>query len=163
MMLINIEYRPADETSAREFVKWKYEPPYDVYNCPPEEVEKTIRYNVDPENNVYAMFSWDGDLVGYCSYGKDARVPGGAYSEDALDIGLMVKPELTGQGLGVEFAKEVVHNGISLYGLEMLRVTIAAFNKRAIRAWQKNGFQHVQSFKRSGDGMEFVIMTMEIS
>jgi [ribosomal protein S18]-alanine N-acetyltransferase len=157
---MKISYRPADEASAREFVQWQYEPPYDVYNCPPEQVEKYIRYSIDPKNNIYAMFDQTEKLIGYCSYGRDARIPGGDYSEDALDIGLMIKPELTGQGLGTDIASKVVQNGVNVYSPGKLRVTIAAFNKRAIRVWEKNGFQQIQTFKRNGDGMEFVIMTV---
>jgi ribosomal-protein-alanine N-acetyltransferase len=157
---LHISYRPADETSAREFLQWYYEPPYDIYNCPPADLEEALQYNIDPKNNVYAMFDQGGELVGYCSYGRDAQVPGGDYSEKALDIGLMVKPELTGQGLGAAFVGEVIRNGIERYAPKKLRVTIAAFNKRAIRTWEKNDFQQTQRFKRmSRDEMEFIVMT----
>jgi RimJ/RimL family protein N-acetyltransferase len=160
---MKIEYRPADETSAREFLTWQYEPPYDIYNCPPEQLEASLRYNLDPRNNVYAMFGQQGELVGYCSYGEDARVSGGDYSEEALDIGLMIKPALTGKGLGAAFARDVIRNGVGKYASKNLRVTIAAFNNRAIRTWKKNGFQQTQSFKRSPDGMEFVILTRKLT
>jgi RimJ/RimL family protein N-acetyltransferase len=156
---MEIDYRSAGEKSAREFLQWQYAPPYDIYNCPPEQVEESIQYNVDPANNVYAMFDQDEELIGYCSYGGDAQVPGGDYSEEALDIGLMIKPELTGQGLGAVFVSEVIRRGIEKYAPRKLRVTIAAFNHRAIRVWEKNGFQQTQTFKRKRDGMEFVIMT----
>jgi ribosomal-protein-alanine N-acetyltransferase len=160
---MKISYRPADEVSAREFLQWNYEPPYDIYNCPPADLEEALQYNLDPKNNVYAMFDENDELVAYCSYGQDAQVPGGDYSEEALDIGLMVKPELTGQGLGTVFAKEVIRNGVERYVPKKLRVTIAAFNKRAIRTWEKNGFQRAQTFKRmSKDGMEFIVMTKKI-
>ena len=159
---MKINYRPSDEKSAREFLMWHYETPYDIYNCPHEDVEKYIQYNIDPANNVYAIFDQAGQLIAYCSYGKDAQVPGGDYSENALDIGMMVKPELTGRGMGSSFAREVIQNGLHKYTANKLRVTIAAFNKRAIRTWEKNGFQHKQNFKRRGNGMEFVIMTKEI-
>jgi len=160
---MKLEYRPADKAAAREFVNWKYEPPYDVYNCPPEEIGSAVQYNIDPNNNVFALFGQDGKLVGYCSYGRDAQVPGGDYSEEALDIGLMLKPELTGQGLGAAFAEDVIRNGVDLFTPEKLRVTIAAFNARAIRTWEKNGFQQIQSFERKGDGMQFVIMMKKIT
>jgi len=161
-MRMKIDYRPAGATSAREFVQWQYEPPYDIYNCPADQVDKFIQYNITPENNVFAMYSQDDELIGYCSYGQDAQVPGGDYSEEALDIGLMIKPELTGQGMGSAFASAVITNGIAKYTPQKLRVTIAAFNTRAIRTWEKNGFERAQIFKRSRDGMEFVIMTKEI-
>jgi len=156
---LQISYHPADEKSAREFLQWQYAPPYDVYNCPPDQTEKFARYNSNPENNVYTMFNEKDELIGYCSYGQDAQVPGGDYSEIALDIGMMIKPGLTGQGLGTAFAEEVIRNGVDKYNPKKLRVTIAAFNKRAMRVWEKNGFQQTQSFKRSGGEMEFVIMT----
>jgi RimJ/RimL family protein N-acetyltransferase len=159
---LQITYRPADKKSAREFVQWEYPPPYNVYNNPEEQLGEAVHYNIDPVNNVYAMFNQDNELIGYCSYGPDGQVPGGDYSEKALDIGLMLKPELTGQGMGAAFAKEVIRNGLAKYTPKMLRVTIAAFNKRAIRTWEKNGFQKTQSFKRDGDEMEFVILMKEI-
>jgi [ribosomal protein S18]-alanine N-acetyltransferase len=157
---MKIDYRPTDEKSAREFLQWHYEPPYDIYNCPPADLEEALQYNLDPKNNVYAMFDENDELVAYCSYGGDAQVPGGDYSEEALDIGLMIKPELTGQGLGAAFAKEVIRNGIERYAPKKLRVTIAAFNKRAIRVWEKSGFQQTQTFKRkSRIGLEFIVMS----
>jgi len=156
---LQISYQPANEKSAREFLSWRYEPPYDIYNCPPDQVDESVLYNANPENNVFAMFDQQGELVGYCSYGRDAQVPGEDYSEKALDIGMMIKPELTGQGLGAAFAGEVIRNGIENYGPGKLRVSIAVFNHRAIRVWEKNGFRETQTFKRLADGMEFVIMT----
>ena len=158
-----ITYRPADKTSAREFVQWKYPPPYDVYNNPEEHLGDAVHYNIDPANNVYAMFDRADELIGYCSYGPDAQVPGGDYGEEALDIGLMIKPELTGQGMGSEFAGAVIRNGLVQYTPRKLRVTIAVFNKRAIRVWEKNGFQQTQTFKRSTDGMGFVVMTSDMN
>ena len=162
MSKLPIVYRPAEKKHARIFVNWQYKPPYHVYNCPPEEIGDAVQYNIDPANNVYAMLDQNAELIGYCSYGKDAQVPGGDYSEEALDIGLMIKPELTGQGLGTAFVEEVIRNGVSTYETKKLRVTIAAFNKRAMRVWEKNGFQQTQKFSRENDGMEFVIMTKEI-
>lgn len=155
---MRIEYRPADETAAREFLGWHYEPPYEMYNCPPEQMNNAIPYNIDPSNNVYAMYDQDDRLVGYCSFGRDAQVPGGDYSQPALDIGMMIKPELTGKGLGGSFAGDVIRYGDEKYTPQSLRVTIAAFNARGIRVWEKHGFQKTQTFKRSKDGMEFIVM-----
>jgi len=159
---MKIKYRPADKKSAREFVNWQYEPPYDVYNCPPDEIGDAVQYNINPVNNVYAMFDENEELVGYCSYGRDAQVPGWDYREDALDIGLMIKPELTGQGMGAAFVREVIRNGIETYAPGKLRVTIAAFNKHAMHVWEKNGFQQIYSFERIGNRMEFVIMMKDL-
>jgi len=156
-----IRFIPTDEASAREFLRWNYQVPYEVYNYSPEHFEEDLAYHIDPANNLYSMYIED-ELAGYCSYGRDAQVPGGDYTEEALDIGMMIKPELTGQGHGSEYAYAVIQNGISKYHPKRLRVTILATNLRAIRVWEKNGFQTVQSFSRESDSLSFAILTKDI-
>ena len=96
-MNYKLEYRPVDEASAREFLQWKYDPPYELYNYSPDHFESDLAYHLDPDNNIFSIYK-DEELVGYCSFGQDARVRGGDYSEPAVDIGPMIKPLLTGQG-----------------------------------------------------------------
>lgn len=159
-MKLKIDYRRTDEVSAREFLKWKYEPPYEIYNYRPESFDEDLAYHLDPANNIYSMYR-DGELIGYCSFGQDARVPGGEYSEEALDIGLMIKPELNGQGLGSEFVKDVIEFARKHFLPHRLRVTILATNLRARRVWEKNGFQEEQAFKREIDQLPFVFLFRE--
>lgn len=156
-----IQFFPTDEASAREFLKWKYEPPYEIYNYMPEYIEEDLVYHLDPTNNIYSMYRED-ELIGYCSYGRDAQVPGGDYSEEALDIGMMIKPELTGMGQGHNYANAVIQNGISKYNPKKLRVTILESNLRAIRVWEKKGFHKMHSFARERDQMNFVILMKNV-
>ncbi len=122
-----ITFLPTDERSVREFLQWKYEAPYETYNYSPEHFERDLAYHLDPANNLYCMYR-DDELVGYCSFGRDAQVPGEDYSEEALDIGMMIKPKLTGQGQGSKYANAVVQFGISKYHPKKLQVTILATN-----------------------------------
>jgi [ribosomal protein S18]-alanine N-acetyltransferase len=156
-----ITYRPTDEASAREFLQWKYEPPYEIYNYMPEYLEEDLVYHLDPSNNIYIMYR-EGELIGYCSFGQDGRVPGGDYSKEALDIGLMIKPELTGKGLGSEFVKDVIEFARRQFSPQRLRVTILATNLRAQRVWEKNGFHKEQEFKRERGQLPFVILTRDV-
>lgn len=155
-----MRFAPTDEASARQFLKWKYEPPYEIYNYSPEHFEEDLAYHLDLANNLYSLYRED-ELFGYCSYGRDAQVPGGDYSEEALDIGMMIKPELTGQGQGSNHANEVIRYGISKYKPKKLRVTILESNLRARRVWEKNGFKTNQSFERNSDQLRFVILTRD--
>lgn len=154
-------YWPTDEAAAREFLQWKYEPPYEIYNYMPQYLEEDVAYHIDSANNIYSMYRAD-ELVGYCSFGQDGRVPGGDYSKLALDIGLMIKPELTGQGLGSEFVKDVIRFARTQFKPNKLRVTILSTNLRAIRVWEKSGFQKTQTFKRERDELPFIIMTKDM-
>lgn len=160
-LIFEISFSPVDERSAREFLEWKYESPYEIYNYSPENFERDLTYHIDPSNNLYNM-ARDGELIGYCSYGRDARVPGGDYSEEALDIGMMIKPELTGQGQGSHYANAVIQNGLAKYNPRKLRVTILDTNQRAIKVWKKNGFHRTQAFERVKDQLGFVIFTKDV-
>jgi ribosomal-protein-alanine N-acetyltransferase len=151
-------FRPMDEAGAREILTWHYEPPYDIYNADPEEVEPFVRSLLDPANAYHTITNEGGELVGYCCFGADARVPGGDYGADALDVGLGMRPDLTGQGRGHDFFAAIVDFAQCAFEPRALRVTVAAFNQRAIRVYKKAEFERVQEFQRSGDGVEFVIL-----
>ena len=150
--------RPMDEASARTILSWRYDPPYDIYNLDPEAAEEDVQFLLDPQNAYYCMRDEQNDLVAFCCFGPDARVPGGDYSAGALDIGMGVRPDLTGRGQGHTFAGAVLDFASRTFRPPMLRVTVAEFNRRALRVWEQAGFQGVQTFQKSGDGMPFVIL-----
>ena len=156
---MSFSFRPLDENSALTILQWKYDPPYDIYNLASDDPENMLRYLLDPQNAFYGMYRPQGHLEAFCSFGTDAQVPGGDYSTPAVDIGLGVCPDLTGQGHGSDYVNAVIQFASSTYRPDMLRVTIAAFNRRALRVWEKAGFQMVQNFRGGWENMDFVILT----
>jgi len=151
-------FRPMDEASARQILAWRYEPPYDTYNANADKAEEFVQVLLDPANAYQAITDECDELVGYCCFGADARVPGGDYDADTLDVGLGMRPDLTGQGRGSDFFTAIVDFAQRAFAPQVLRVTVAAFNQRAIRVYEKAGFERTREFQRSGDGMEFVIL-----
>lgn len=154
-----LTFRAMDKASARAIATWRYDAPYDLYNIGGDDVDGAVRAFMDPRNAYYAMFDEAGELVAYCCFGPDALVPGGDYSAPRLDIGLGVRPDLTGQGLGSAFVSSVLAFARRTIAPEAFRVTIAGFNQRALRVWEKAGFQAVQTFLRDQDGRYFVVLT----
>ena len=148
-----ISFSPIDEQAANEFVRWRYEPPYDIYNL--EDLVESIQYALDPQYNYTAMRDEKGMLVGFCSFGDDGQVPGGDYNKDSLDIGMGIHPDFTGQGQGSSFVREVLDYAQWKFQPATFRVTIAAFNQRARHVWEKNGFQQVQTFTHQNSKREF--------
>lgn len=146
-----------DEASARAIFEWLYDAPYDLYNLDPEDVEENLQVFLDPQCAYYAITDQDGDLVAYCCFGPDAQVPGGDYRPAALDIGLGVRPDLTGQGCGLTYVQAVLDFALERFEPPALRVTVAEFNKRAQRMCEKAGFRPVQTFDREGDRRAFVV------
>lgn len=151
-----IVFDPMEEPAARAIARWRYEPPYDIYNL--ENSTESIRYALDPRNNYYTMRNDDGDLIGFCSFGLDGQVPGGDYRLEALDIGMGVRPDLTGKGHGSQIAANVLNFARKTFQPTIFRVTIAAFNQRARRVWEKMGFQEIQNFTHQESQREFIVM-----
>ncbi len=148
-----------DESSVREIARWRYAPPYDIYNL--DDSPESLQYALDPQNHFYAMRDESGAVVGFCSFGKDGQVPGGEYDKSALDIGMGIRPDLIGQGRGTDFAAAVLDFARQEFHPTACRVTIAAFNRRARHVWQKHAFREIQRFIHAESGREFVIFLAE--
>jgi GNAT superfamily N-acetyltransferase len=166
---MNLLLRPLVAEDLPDLLTWQYEPPYDVYNMGHGFVDgrvdettlaKAVEYFLNPAYHFYSLVNADsGTLTAVVSYGLDGQVPGGDYREDALDIGFAVRPELTGQGLGSDFVDAVIEFAIHTFQPAQLRVTIADFNGRARRVWEKHGFQPISSFNSQATDMAFTIFT----
>ena len=48
-----------------------------------------LLYLLEEKNAFFATLNLQGELEGYCSFGSDGQVPGGDYSAEALDIGIV--------------------------------------------------------------------------
>jgi len=151
-------FHPMDGASARAILTWRYDAPYTLYNPDPGDIEEDVKVFQDPQNAYYSITDECGDLVAYCCFGAEARVPGGDYGADALDVGMGVRPDLTGQGQGLTYITAVLGFARCTFAPRGFRVTVAEFNKRALRGWEKAGFRPVQTFRRTQDGRAFVVL-----
>ena len=143
------EYRalPLTETQAWEIIGWRYPYPYDFYDTPHvTRQDDLVRAFLDPQFRFHGVVDRHGDLSGFCSYGLDGQVPGGDYSLAALDIGLGMKPELTGRGLGSSFLATVLNHARHTLEPAWLRLTVADFNLRALALYRKAGFRDHGAF-----------------
>ena len=149
---------PLSEAAARAVLGWRYAPPYQLYNTPLSHWETDLRAMLDPANHYVSLGEGDDALVAYGCFGRDAQVPGGDYNSGPLDIGLMLRPDLTGQGKGIHCARALVGHAACTWAPQAYRVTIAAFNLRAQTVWSRAGFTETARFARLGDGLPFVIL-----
>ncbi|KAA3661894.1 MAG: N-acetyltransferase [Chloroflexi bacterium] len=152
-------------STAPLLLNWHYPRPYHIYNMAsddPADAAATIAYLLNPAHQFYEMTLPKEGVVGFCSFGEDGQVPGGDYSQPALDIGMGIHPNLTGKGLGAIFVQAVIQFGMEMFRPTLLRVTIATFNERAQRVWQQNGFQPGQAFVHEGTKRPFIIFTCKV-
>jgi ribosomal-protein-alanine N-acetyltransferase len=154
-------FQPMDEASARAITRWHYDPPYDLYDLGSGDVEEMVQAFLDPRNHYFCIAAGGGELVAYCCFGPDAQVPGGDYRASALDIGMGMRPDLTGRGQGFHYVQALLNFARRTFAALAFRVTVAEFNLRALRVWEKAGFHTVQTFHRSLDGKAFRILARE--
>lgn len=153
-------FKEMAQEEAREIAAWKYDPPYDFYDVAkdPEDLEELL--DPDKRRDYYSATS-DGELVGYFCFGREARVPGGDYSGGAVDVGLGMRPDLTGKGLGLEFLESGLEFAEERFSPVRLRLSVADFNERAITVYERAGFAKAGGFMQRTNGAErpFMLMT----
>ena len=125
---------------------WRYDPPYEFYNGEDDPVLNPERFFVVRE---------DDEVLGF--YYFDER-------SDTVEIGLGLRPDLTGKGLGLEFFLEGVAFAHDRFPGSRVTLNVAAFNERAITVYERAGFRrtggHVRTFDRWGE-VPFVEMEEE--
>lgn len=98
------DVRPMDRATAEDIATWRYDGPYSMYDGEADAIESFLK----PEHQYFAVFDENNDVVGFWNFGEDARVPGFDYDDDALDVGVGMRPDLTGRGKGLSFVRAVL-------------------------------------------------------
>lgn len=158
---MNLSIQPLTKAQIREFIRWQYEGDYAMYAMSEENEAEALTFFSDPANGYFAIVDENELLLGFCNFGADAQVSGGDYSAAAIDVGMGMRPDLTGQGQGVAYARAVFDFAQRQYPDRPLRATIAAFNERAQQVCLKHGFQVVAAFERTSDKRPFLMLQRE--
>ena len=155
---VKFRFVPMTAEYAREILGWRYEPPYDFYNpgagIDEEDLAATF---LNPDYHYYVVLDAHGALIAYCCFGEDARVAGGDYTADALDMGGGWRPDLTGRGLGPQVMRAAMEFARSVFAPRVFRTTVAAWNVRALRACMRVGYRPAATFE-SLAGARFVLL-----
>jgi ribosomal-protein-alanine N-acetyltransferase len=74
-----------------------------------------------------------------------------------------MRPDLAGRGLGDGFVLAGLRFAKKAYSLPTFRLTVAAFNLRAVRVYERLGFEAVEAFgvRTLEGGREWLLMRRE--
>ncbi|MGM9950718.1 MAG: GNAT family N-acetyltransferase [Lysinibacillus sp.] len=152
-----MKVKKMDEKQALDILGWRYEKPYDFYNQ-----EDTAADRAELLNGTYsAVVDEEGQLAGFFCTGTSAQVPAGhrygVYDETGIDMGLGLHPKRTGKGMGYAFCTFILAQIEARHPGKPVRLTVATFNRRAIRLYEKLGFVRRHAF--STDAADFITMT----
>ena len=145
-----------DEAEAGVVADWHYEPPYDFYDFRKDPEDLAELFDRDVRAGEYRSVHRDGELVGFFSF---------KVHDDVVEIGLGLRPDLTGAGLGGEFVRAGIDYAVGTFRPRELMLDVATFNDRARKVYERAGFtaSHVW-IHTSGQGpVEFLRMTRPAS
>ncbi|HEU5138787.1 MAG TPA: GNAT family N-acetyltransferase [Bacillales bacterium] len=151
-MALFFQQRTQKET--QEIINWHYDEPYSFYDI--EADKEDLAEFLDPSSwgNSYVVYDKEDELIGFFSFEQDGGI---------VEIGLGLRPDLTGQGIGFAFVKEGLAFAREQYSPQMFKLAVATFNERAMKVYEKAGFRKVRNFMQATNGghYEFVEMIQE--
>lgn len=132
---------------------WRYQGEYSFYdmNADPEDLEEFL----DPEKRegVYFVVLSQNEIIGFYSFQRP--------DQETVDIGLGMKPELTGKGNGAAFLAAGLQFAETRYRPKNITLSVATFNQRAITLYEKLGFRKVASFVQPTNGGQYDFVKMK--
>lgn len=173
--MIKFQIIPMTAALAAEILHWKYEGDYAIYNY-----DRSADYILSPANwgaCLFAVLDEAGRLVGELSMGfldeatdewvEQEAVETGRLSGSILWIGFGLRPDLTGQGMGLDFVRActdfAVQQAIECYRYpgEYVGLGVARFNQRAITVYERAGFEKFQEGTGTISGQMFETQRMK--
>jgi ribosomal-protein-alanine N-acetyltransferase len=141
------------QDDAEEIADWRYDPPFDFYDARADETQ--LAHLLDPvrrENRAFSARGETGELVGFFTYKRDG---------DAIVVGLGLRPDLTGQGLGTSFVEQGLDFARARFAPTRFRLDVAEFNERAATVYERAGFTRTRSFEEQTNGGTYPFIEME--
>lgn len=153
-------FRPMRRVDAERACAWRYEGVYGFHDLSASAITNLI----EPRYHYHAIENGEGVLVGYCCFGEDARVRGIHYAGGPLDVGLAMAPDRTGRGHGNRFAGAVFRFGEARFRPRLLRLTVPAFNRRAVATYKRLAFAkaYEAEIQRQSSKIKFLVMTRPV-
>lgn len=147
---MKFNFAPMTEQDVLFITRWHYEEPYAIYNLSADS-DDNLAEMLDPRSPHYTIRDEQGQLIGFACFGTSALVWSSAtpaiYDEDqTIAIGLGMRPDLTGKGLGAEFVAAILAFVKERFAPEQVRLFVLPFNQRAIRLYEKMGFKRIGNY-----------------
>ncbi len=131
---------------------WHYDGEYSFYDM--ESDEEDLQEFLDPEsrgNNTFSVLNGE-QLIGFISVSQ--------VDQHIVDIGIGMRPDLTGLGKGSEFLLASLDFVIKDFSPDTITLSVATFNQRAIKVYRRLGFKDVHTFMQATNGSTYEFLKM---
>jgi RimJ/RimL family protein N-acetyltransferase len=128
------------DAHAAQVEAWSYEPPYDFYDLASDPADAATMRDPAMRHHFRALVGDDGRLEAF--WWLEPK-------EDAFEVGLGLRPDLTGRGLGEAIVRAELDYVREHWAPATFRLFVTVWNTRAIRLYERLGFREVGREKRS--------------
>jgi RimJ/RimL family protein N-acetyltransferase len=149
-----LSVRPLQREDAEAISSWHYQGPWSAYDSRPGDELVTA------EGGYHAVVDDAGSLVGFVCTGQEARVPGLAAADGITDVGVGMRPDLVGRGLGSAFGAVVLDHLCGLCGNGPMRAVVQSWNERSLRLARRLGFRDdgIHWCEQDGKNVSYTIL-----
>jgi ribosomal-protein-alanine N-acetyltransferase len=148
-----LHFEPMTQEEAEAIADWRYEPPYDFYDAREDDGDLALLLSAERRaGRTFAAKDGSGAVVGFFSYGPE---------DDAIVVGLGLRPDLTGRGFGAAFVAAGLDFALARFAPRRFRLSVATFNERAITVYERAGFLRTREFDHETNGGVFRFVEME--
>jgi len=126
---------PLSEEHARSIADWRYEFPYEWYDTAADPRRVELFANPARREGLRAVIDDEGELIGFFNFVREG---------DEVRVGLGIRPDLTGRGLGAQFIQAGLGYASEEWRPRRFRLWVAWWNERALRAYRRAGFREVR-------------------
>jgi ribosomal-protein-alanine N-acetyltransferase len=141
------------QDEAEAIAQWRYDPPYDFYDADADHRDLAELLSPSQRGDKYfSAHDSGGELVGYF---------GLVHRDGVVGIGVGLRPDLTGRGLGQQFLEAGMAFSREAFSPRRFKLSVAAFNRRAIKVYERAGFTTTRSFEHETNGGMFPFVEME--
>ncbi len=177
---MEFRFTPVSEADVQAILAWRYDPPYTTYNAAADGsvdfdyvAEMTDRRSPYFAVQMVSDADWEREPpAGFFAFGSacevgsepDAHAESHLHRADgSITIGLGLRPDLTGRGLGLPLVEAGLALARERYHPTLFRLFVYAWNQRAITIYERAGFTAIGRAGAPGpDGQPtFVEMTRQ--
>lgn len=132
---------------------WHYDGKYAFYDM--EADEEDLQEFIDPTQRGDGSFvvKDNNEVIGFFSFNQTGS--------NAVDIGLGMRPDLTGKGEGNRFLEAGLAFAKSTYHPAAFTLSVATFNQRAIKVYKNLGFIELNTFMQDTNGSRYEFVKMK--
>jgi ribosomal-protein-alanine N-acetyltransferase len=144
---------PLRQEDAEAIAEWHYPEPYSFYDwtADPDDLHELLDAALRGDA-YWAVRDEANELVGYFDFKpKD---------EQTVEIGLGLRPDLTGRGLGGSFLAAGLEFARTRFAPARFVLSVATFNDRAIKVYERAGFTRERIYMHSTNGAEWEFLEM---